>query len=108
MSSRFDPQIERHYRPKAPHYERVASRLPRSGDVLGGCAALLGAGAATFGIGALAAWAPAVTTVSASLTAQIAASRYDHQVVEFLPRELEDALDSSRRPLRSFRGCTPR
>jgi hypothetical protein len=45
---------------------------------------LLGAGAASFGIGGLAAWVPAVTTVSASLTAHIAASRYDHQIVEFL------------------------
>src|SRR5438046_769273 len=39
---------------------------------------------ASFGIGGLAAWVPAVTTISASLTAYIAASRYDHQIVEFL------------------------
>ena len=38
---------------------------------------LLGAGSASFGIGGLAAWVPAVTTVSASLTAHIAESCYD-------------------------------
>ena len=84
VAHRVTDQIERYYRPKALHYERVASRLRRSGEVLGGCAVLLGAGAASFGIGGLAAWVPAVTTVSASLTAYIAASRYDHQIVEFL------------------------
>ena len=36
------------------------------------------------GIGGLAAWVPAVTTVSASLTAHVAASQYDHRIVEFL------------------------
>jgi SMODS and SLOG-associating 2TM effector domain 1 len=32
----------------------------------------------------LAAWVPVVTTVAASLTAHVAASRYHHQIVEFL------------------------
>ncbi len=77
-------QVECYWQPKALHCERGASRLRRSGEVLGGCAVLLGARAASFGVGGLAPWVPAVTTVSASLTAHIGASRYDHQIVEFL------------------------
>src|SRR5205807_9144389 len=51
VAERVTQQIERYDRPKALHYERVASQFRRSGEVLGGCAVVLGAGAASFGVG---------------------------------------------------------
>ena len=95
-------QIERYYRPKALRYERVACRLRRPGEVLGGCAKVLGGGAASFRIVGYAAWVPAVTTISASLTAHIAASRYDHQIVEFLRRPSSSSGRGIRGPPRQW------
>ena len=45
---------------------------------------MLGVAAGAGAPGRLAAWVPVVTTVAASLAAHVAASRYDHQIVEFL------------------------
>jgi SMODS and SLOG-associating 2TM effector domain 1 len=59
---------------------------------------VLGVAAGVGGADTLSAWVPVVTTVAASLTAHIAASRYDHQIVEFLraAQQLE-LLDVKRR-----------
>ena len=45
---------------------------------------MFGAVAASFGVSGLAGWVPVVTTVATSLLAHISASRYDHQIVEYL------------------------
>ena len=45
---------------------------------------VLAAGAAAFKVEGLTAWVPVVTTIGTSLTAHIAAARYDHLVIEYL------------------------
>lgn len=80
---RVDDQIG-WYRRKAFGYERTASRLRLAGDVLAAIAAILGIAAAVFDRSSFAAWVPFVTTVGTSLVAHIAASRYDHMIIEYL------------------------
>jgi SMODS and SLOG-associating 2TM effector domain 1/Protein of unknown function (DUF4231) len=96
LAQRVNPQIDRYYKPKAARYQKLASRLRLAGEILGGIAVLLGAAAASFGARTVVDWVPVVTTVAASLTAFIAASRYDHQIVEFLrtAQQLEYLRDS--------------
>lgn len=84
VTQRVNDQIERYYRPRASAYERRVRRLRVAGDVAGIVAVLLGAVAAAFEVTSLAAWVPVVTTVGTALVAHIAASRYDHQIIEFL------------------------
>jgi hypothetical protein len=84
IAERVERQIDRYYQPKAARYQMLASRLRLVGELLGGLAVALGAAAASFGARRIVDWVPVVTTVAASLTAFIAASRYDHQIVEFL------------------------
>jgi hypothetical protein len=93
---RVNDQIDHYYRPKAADYDRRVRRLRTAGDVLGGIAVVIGALAATFDFTGLTAWVPVVTTIATALVAHIAASRYDHQIVEFLgtARRLEDLRDS--------------
>ena len=59
-------------------------RLRTVGGLLGVTAVVLAALAAAFQIGGLAAWVPVVTTIATSVTAYIAAARYDHLVIEYL------------------------
>jgi hypothetical protein len=40
--------------------------------------------AASFDVATLAAWVPVATTASTSVIAYVAATRYDHQIIEFL------------------------
>jgi len=96
IAERVNHQIDRYYKPKAARYRTLASRLRLAGEILGGIAVLLGAAAASFGARTVVDWVPVVTTVAASLTAFIAASRYDHQIVEFLrtAQQLEYLRDS--------------
>lgn len=93
---RVNEQIDSYYRPRAERYRRAASRLRFAGEALGAVAVVLGAAAAAFGARRIADWVPVVTTVAASLTAYIAASRYDHQIVEFLrtAQQLEHLRDT--------------
>jgi hypothetical protein len=96
IAHRVDHQINHYYQPKAGRYQMVASRLRLAGEFLGGLAVLLGVAAGSFGAPRIVDWVPVVTTVAASLTAFIAASRYDHQIVEFLrtAQQLEYLRDS--------------
>jgi hypothetical protein len=93
---RVQDQIDRYYRPNAARYQRVVRRLRLAGDGLGAVAVVLGVAAGAGAPDQLAAWVPVVTTVAASLTAHIAASRYDHQIVEFLrtAQQLEHIVEA--------------
>jgi SMODS and SLOG-associating 2TM effector domain 1/Protein of unknown function (DUF4231) len=84
VAERVHPQIDHYYRPRAARYQVVVKRLRLVGDALGALAVVLGVAAGAGAPDQLAAWVPVVTTVAASLTAHVAASRYDHQIVEFL------------------------
>jgi len=84
IALRVRDQIDHYYRPNAARYQRVVRRLRLAGDVLGVIAIVFGVVAGAGAPERLAAWVPVVTTVAASLTAHAAASRFDHQIVEFL------------------------
>jgi hypothetical protein len=102
VALRVDDQIDRYYRPKAVTYQRRVERLRRLGDALGVTAVVFGAVAAAFDVAGLAAWMPVITTIVAALYAHIAASRYDHQIIEFVRTadRLEDLRDNQRTTLR--------
>ena len=96
---RVDDQIDNYYRPRAVTYQRRVDWLRLVGDVLGATAVLFGAIAAAFEVLNLAAWVPVITTVAAAVVAHIAASRYDHQIIEFLRTADElQHLSGNRRP----------
>jgi hypothetical protein len=84
INTRVNDQIHNYYRLKAVIYEKRARRLRTSADLLGATAVVLAAGAAAFKVEGLTAWVPVVTTIGTSLTAHIAAARYDHLVIEYL------------------------
>ena len=84
IAVRVRDQIDHYYQPRAARYQVVVTRLRLVGDALGVVAVVLGVAAGAGAPGRLAAWVPVVTTVAASLAAHVAASRYDHQIVEFL------------------------
>jgi hypothetical protein len=92
---RVQDQIDHYYRPRAARYRTVVGRLRLVGDVLGVVAVGLGVAAGAGAPDQLAAWVSVVTTVAASLSAHIAASRYDHQIVEFLrtAQQLEHLIE---------------
>ena len=97
IERRVDDQIDTYYRPRAALYHRRARRLRLAGDVLGVVAVVI-AGIATVVDASdldLATWVPVVTTIGAAVVAHIAASRYDHQIIEFLrtAEQLEDLRD---------------
>jgi hypothetical protein len=96
LTHRVDDQIDSYYRPRASRYEQRVRRLRAAGDALSVVAVVLGALAAAFDVTELAAWVPVVTTTGAAVVAHIAASRYDHQIIEFLrtARQLESLRDS--------------
>ncbi len=95
IAERVQDQIDHYYRPRAARLQTVVGRLRLVGDVLGIMAVGLGVAAGAGAPGQLAAWVPVVTTVAASLSAHIAASRYDHQIVEFLrtAQQLEHVIE---------------
>jgi hypothetical protein len=84
IAIRVNGQIEDFYTPKAATYERRVRRLRTLGDLLGIAAVILAALGAAFDLDGLALWIPVVTTIATSLTAHIAAARYDHLVIEYL------------------------
>lgn len=95
VAERVDEQIGWYTR-KAAHYNTVASRLRLVGDGLAAIAAVLGVAAAALDQSSLAAWVPFVTTVGSSLLAHVAASRYDHMIIEYsrTAQQLEHLRDA--------------
>ena len=85
ITERGNDQIDRYYRPKAAGYVQRVKRLRTAGDLLAVISVVSAAVAASFKIEGLAAWVPVVTTVGTSVVAYMAAARYDHMIVEFLP-----------------------
>ncbi|MGB7817532.1 MAG: DUF4231 domain-containing protein [Ornithinibacter sp.] len=81
---RVDDQVERFYRPRATAYDRRVRRLRLLGDALGVLAVGFSAVAAAFLVAELSLWVPVVTTLGVSLTAHLAAARYDPLVVTYL------------------------
>lgn len=103
IDERVNGQVTSYYRPRAALYEARVRRLRAARDALSAVAVVFGALAAAFGLSGLSAWIPVTTTISAALVAHAAASRYDHQVIEFL--RTADQLDELRRS-RDDRGLT--
>lgn len=83
ITERVDDQID-WYAKKAFGYEGTARKLRMAGNALAAIAAFLGVVVAVLDQPSIAAWVPVVTTVGSSLLAHIAASRYDHLVIEYL------------------------
>jgi hypothetical protein len=92
---RVNDQIHNYYRRMAGIYQLRVNRLRTVGNLLGAVTVVLAALGTAFQLAGLAAWVPVVTTVGASLTAHVAAARYDHLVIEFLrtAQRLEDLRD---------------
>ena len=84
ITERIDQQIHDYYWPRAARYRKLARRFRLAGEMLGVLALVLGAATVSFGARWIVEWVPVLTTVGASLTAFVAASRYDQQIVEFL------------------------
>ncbi len=89
IRQRLNAEIAGYYRPRALLYETRATRLRRLGALLGGVGVVLGVAAGSFGVAEFAAWVPVVTTMGTALVAYLTASRYDHQVIEFLRTALQ-------------------
>ena len=86
IDQRVNKEI-RWYHNKAVGYERRARQLRGIGNALAALAAALGVVSGVFGDTKLVAWVPFLTTMGTSLVAYIAASRYDHMIVEYLRTE---------------------
>ncbi len=84
LEHRVRAHINDYYRPTAARYHRQMVRFRQAGALLGATGVVFGVLAGAGGLDALSPWVAVVTTVAASLSAHIAASRYDHQIVEFL------------------------
>lgn len=98
VEERVSQQIDRYYRPKAGELRRTLSYLRRALVVLGGLSVVLAAMAATLQVTQAAAWVAVITTITAALTAQAAASRLEYQQVEYLRTAAElERLHSKRR-----------
>lgn len=102
ITRRVEDQIDKYYRPKAAGYERrVRTRRGRA-TALGAVTVVLSAlaGLSTVppfqGLSPLAAWTPVATTAATAVAAHIAASRYDHLVIEYLrtAQQLEHLRDA--------------
>ncbi|MCA1222941.1 DUF4231 domain-containing protein [Streptomyces sp. 8L] len=76
-------QIEGYYRPRAAYMSRRTGRVRRMELALAATAVVLGAVSVVFGTGWASAWIATVTTMTATVTAHAAASRYAYQEVEF-------------------------
>jgi hypothetical protein len=86
IGDRVYDQIDWYHR-KAIGYERRVKRLRWLGNALAVVASALGVASGAFGDSRLIAWVPFLTTAGTSLVAYIAASRYDHMIVEYLRTE---------------------
>jgi hypothetical protein len=98
IALRVDDQIDGYYRPRAVTYQRRVNRLRLLGDGLGVVAVVFAGVAAAFDVSGLAAWVPVITTITAAVVAHVAASRYDHQIIEFVRTadRLQDLRDNRR------------
>jgi hypothetical protein len=88
IAERVDEQINNFYRPRASEYQARITRLRTVILMLGVIAAILGAIGAS---GWTAAWVAVITTMIATLTAYIAAERYQYLIVSYqaTARQLE-------------------
>lgn len=102
IALRVNDQVDNYYRPRAITYQHRVDTLRRVGDGLGVLAVVFASVAAAFDVTDLATWVPVITTISAAVMAHIAASRYDHQIIEFARTadRLEDLRDGQRGTLR--------
>lgn len=101
IACRVDQQIEGYYRPRAATYVRRVRRLRATASALGAVAVVLSAVATAFQLPPVSAWVPVATTVGTAVVAHIAASRYDHLIIEF--QRTAYRLDL----LKLGRACTP-
>jgi SMODS and SLOG-associating 2TM effector domain 1/Protein of unknown function (DUF4231) len=81
---RVDGQVEDYYRPKARQLQVRLSQFRRVEVVLAVAGVVLGALAVSLAEVGLGAWIAVVTTVSASVTAHVGATRYEYQLIEYL------------------------
>jgi hypothetical protein len=84
ITHRVNQQIDSFYRPKAALYEHRVRTLRTLGTALGAATVVLTVLAASFDLPPIAAWVPVATTAATSVTAHIAAARYDHMIIEYL------------------------
>ncbi|WP_165942765.1 DUF4231 domain-containing protein [Micromonospora sp. KC721] len=84
LAHRLRPQIDGYYRAGAARQQRLMVRFRSAEFAIAAVGAVLGALAATTGAGGVGVWVSAVTVVGASVTAHIAAARYEHLVVSYL------------------------
>lgn len=92
-------QIENYYRPRAARVNRKIRRIRSVEFTLTAVAVVLGAIAVVFEAGWASAWVATVTTMTAAVTAHVAATRYAYQELEFAraAAELERAVNDYRR-----------
>jgi SMODS and SLOG-associating 2TM effector domain 1/Protein of unknown function (DUF4231) len=84
IALRVNDQITNFYTKRAATYEGRIRRLRAAGYALGVVAIVLAALDAALLVGGVALWVPVVTTVGTSVGAYLAATRYDHLVIEYL------------------------
>jgi hypothetical protein len=83
VHGRLDTQIT-WYRGRSAGLARRLGWARQAELVLGVLGVLLGAAAAAWSVDAIAAWVAVVTTLTAALSAHVAASRWEYQLVEYL------------------------
>ncbi len=83
VRGRLEPQIQ-WYRGRSARLSRQLAAARLAELCLGLVGVVLGAAAAVWSVDAIAAWVAVVTTLTAALTAHVAASRWEYQLVEYL------------------------
>ncbi|MFD4405021.1 SLATT domain-containing protein [Nocardia sp. NPDC058499] len=83
MNERVRGQVDRYYRPRAAEMNRRQRRLHKVQLAFTAAAVVLGAISSVFQAGWASAWVATVTTMTAAVTADIAATRYAYQELEF-------------------------
>lgn len=101
ITHRVEQQIEGYYRPRAAIYLRRVWWLRATASALGAVAVVLSAVATWFELPPVSAWVPVATTIGTAVVAHIAASRYDHLIIEFQRTAYRLEL------LRQARSCEP-
>ncbi|WP_298585305.1 DUF4231 domain-containing protein [uncultured Kocuria sp.] len=101
ITDRVEQQIEGYYRRKAAIYMRRVWWLRATASALGAVAVALSAVATWFELPPVSAWVPVATTIGTAVVAHIAASRYDHLIIEFQRTAYRLEL------LQQARACTP-
>ncbi|MCX0269643.1 DUF4231 domain-containing protein [Nocardia zapadnayensis] len=83
LDERVRGQADNYYRPRAAEMNRRQRRIHRLELALTAVAVVLGAVSTAFQAGWAAAWVATVTTMTAAVSAHIAATRYAYQELEF-------------------------